>query len=168
MKISIVYHSESGNTKTVADIIAKGILSIDGIEVKPMPITNIDEDFLSQSVAIVFGSPTYAGTFSYQMKKWMDTVSLKRFEGKLGAVFATENYLGGGADVALMGMVGHLLIGGMLIYSGGAAHGHPYTHFGAVCIRNGDEFQQQRALIFGEKIGKKAKELFGHNKHTSS
>ncbi len=160
MKISIVYHSESGNTKAIAEFIAKGASSIDGIEVKPMSITDIDEDFLNQSVAIIFGCPTYAGTFSHQMKTWMDTASLKRFEGKIGAVFATENYLGGGADVALMGMVGHLLVGGMLVYSGGAAHGHPYTHFGAVCIRNGDEFQQQRAIIFGERIAKKVKQLF--------
>lgn len=161
MKISIVYHSESGNTKTVADLIAKGVSSVSDIEVKPMSITDIDEDFLSQSVAVIFGSPTYTGTFSHQMKKWMDTAALKRLEGKLGAVFATENYLGGGADIALMGMIGHLLVGGMIVYSGGAGHGHPYTHYGAVCIRNGDEFQQQRALIFGERIAKKAKQLFG-------
>ena len=161
MKISVVYHSESGNTRSIADLIAKGVSSVGDVEVKAMSITDINEDFLNQSAAIIFGCPTYTGTFSYQMKKWMDTVSLKRFEGKLGAVFATENYLGGGADVALMGMIGHLLTGGMLAYSGGAGHGHPYTHFGAVCIRNGDEFQQQRALIFGERIGKKAKELFG-------
>lgn len=161
MKISIVYHSESGNTKGVADLIAKGASAISDVEVKPMSINNIDEEFLSLSDAIIFGCPTYAGTFSHQMKKWMDTISLKRFEGKLAAVFATENYLGGGADIALMGMVGHLLVGGMLVYSGGAGHGHPYTHFGAVCIREGDEFQQQRALIFGERIAKKAKQLFG-------
>lgn len=161
MKISIVYHSESGNTKNIADLIAKGASSINDIEAKPMSIADIDEDFLNQSEAIIFGCPTYAGTFSHQMKQWLDTASLKRFEGKLGAVFATENYLGGGADISLIGMIGHLLVGGMLVYSGGAAHGHPYTHYGAVCIREGDEFQQQRALIFGERIAKKAKQLFG-------
>lgn len=161
MKISIVYHSVSGNTKTVADLIAKGVSGVGDIEVKSMSIANIDESFLKQSVAIIFGSPTYAGTFSHQMKQWIDTISIRQFEGKLGAVFATENYLGGGADVALMGMVGLLLIGGMLVYSGGAGHGHPYTHFGAVCIRSGDEFQQQRALIFGERVARKAKQLFG-------
>lgn len=161
MKISIIYHSESGNTKSVAELIAKGISGVEDIETKTMSITAVDEEFLNQSAAIIFGSPTYAGSFSYQMKKWLDTAVLKRFEGKLGAVFATENYLGGGADFALLGMIGHLLVGGMLIYSGGAGLGHPYTHFGAVCIRNGDEFQQQRALIFGERIAKKTKQLFG-------
>ncbi|MDR0661262.1 MAG: flavodoxin family protein [Prevotellaceae bacterium] len=160
MKISIVYHSESGNTEAIARIIAKGTLSVDSVNVKPMSIADIDEDFLNQSAAVIFGCPTYAGTFSHQMKSWLDSASLKKLEGKLAAVFATENYLGGGADTALMGIVGHLLVGGMLVYSGGVAHGHPYTHFGAVCIREGDEFQQQRALIFGERIAKKAKQLF--------
>lgn len=162
MKISIIYHSESGNTKNVADLIAKGALQVEGVEVKAMSIGEVDEEYLKQSAAIIFGCPTYGGSLSHQMKTWLDKVSLKRFEGKLAAVFATENYLGGGADLALIAMVSQLLVGGLLVYSGGAAHGYPYTHFGAVCIRNGSEFEQERATIFGERIATKATQLFGN------
>jgi len=39
--------------------------------------------------------------------------------------------------------------------------GDPYTHFGAVCIRDGDETQKERARLFGARIAKKAVEVFG-------
>lgn len=162
MKITILYHSETGNTKKVAELIAKGIGGSSGIECKLMSIANVDTDFLSGSQAVVFGCPTYGGTFSYTLKQWLDKLHKSQLEGKLGAVFATENYVGGGAELSLMGLIGQLLVRGMLVYSGGAAQGYPYTHFGAVCVRDGDDFQQQRAVIFGERIAKKAKQLFAH------
>ena len=162
MKVSILYHSESGNTRKVAELISRGVSSQPNIEVRSMSIDNVDNEFLDESVAVLFGCPTYAGSFSYQMKRFLDNVPKTLLSGKFGGVFATENYLGGGADVSLLSMVGHLLVKGMLVYSGGAANGQPYTHFGVVCIREGNEFEQQRALIFGERIAKKITELFSN------
>jgi NAD(P)H dehydrogenase (quinone) len=78
----------------------------------------------------------------------------------LGAVYGTENFLGGGADMSLLTMAGHLLVNGMLVYSGGAAEGKPYTHYGAVAIQNGDQKQQERAVVFGERVARKAVEIF--------
>jgi NAD(P)H dehydrogenase (quinone) len=95
------------------------------------------------------------------MKKWLDQTK-NRLAGKLGAVFATENYLGGGADFAELSLIGCLLVYGMIVYSAGASRGDPLTHFGAVCIRDGDEKQKERARIFGKRIAEKAVELFGH------
>jgi len=48
----------------------------------------------------------------------------------------------------------------MLVYSSGSAEGKPYTHYGAVCIENGNEDEQLRAEKFGERIAKKAAEIF--------
>ena len=160
MKISIIYHSETGNTKKIAEIISEGA-KLDGkVEVKLMSIDEIDETFVERSDAIILGCPTHRGTFSWQMKKWLGTTKLK-VAGKLGSVFATEGYIGGGADMAEMGLIGHLLIMGMLVYSAGTSGGQPFTHFGAVAIRDGDETQKERARIFGERIARKALELFG-------
>jgi NAD(P)H dehydrogenase (quinone) len=160
MKISIIYHSETGNTKKIAEIISEGA-KLDGkVEVKLMSIDEIDETFVERSDAIILGCPTHRGTFSWQMKKWLGTTKLK-VAGKLGSVFATEGYIGGGADMAEMGLIGHLLVMGMLVYSAGTSGGQPFTHFGAVAIKDGDEAQKERARIFGERIARKALELFG-------
>jgi NAD(P)H dehydrogenase (quinone) len=160
MKIAIVYHSESGNTEKVAQIIAEGARMNDLLDVRTMSLESLDEAFVSESHAVIFGCPTYCGSFSWQMKKWFDTTSMN-LAGKLGGVFATENYLGGGADVAELSLIGHLLVRGMLAYSAGVSKGQPFTHFGAVTVKTGDDWQQNRARLFGQRIAEKALELFG-------
>jgi len=161
MKIAIIYHSESENTKKVAEVVAQGASSVTSVEVKTMSIEDFDMAFAAEAKAIIFGCPTYCGTFSWQIKKWFDTTKVN-LEGKLGAAFATENYLGGGADVAELGMIGHMLVRGMLVYSAGAGKGAPFTHYGAVTIKEGADWEQERAKILGKRIAEKSLELFGH------
>jgi NAD(P)H dehydrogenase (quinone) len=160
MKISVIYHSETGNTKRIAEMIAEGAKFGGEVEVKSMSIDEIDPTFAESSKAVIVGCPTHRGAFSWQMKKWIGTTKLK-FAGKIGSVFATEGYLGGGADFAEMGLIAHLLVMGMLVYSGGTSLGQPFIHYGAVAIKDGDEAQRERAKIFGERIARKALELFG-------
>ncbi len=160
MKIAIVYYSKTGNTKKIAEIVADGARKINGVNVKCMSIEDVDDSFIQEAKAVIFGSPTITGTFSWQIKQWLDSARHIKFSGKLGAVFATANYVGGGADVAELTMIGQLLVKGMLVYSAGAAEGQPFTHYGAVCIQGGDDSQQERAKIFGERIARKAGELF--------
>lgn len=163
MNVSIIYHSQGGNTKKVAAIVADGAKISDEVEVQTMSIDEIDAEFLNQSKAVIFGCPTYYGTFSWQIKKWFDTTKVD-LAGKLGGVFATENYLGGGADLAELGMIGHMLVRGMLVYSAGSTKGKPLTHYGAVTINAGDEEQQNRAGLLGKRIAEKAWELFGNKR----
>jgi NAD(P)H dehydrogenase (quinone) len=158
MKLSIVYHSESGNTKRVAEIIANTIQGIDGMEVKAMSIDTVDENFINESAAVIFGCPTYCGTCSWQMKKFLDTSAKIKLSEKLGGVFVTENYIGGGADFAEIVLMGCLLVRGMLVYSGGIKQAP--THFGSVLIKDGDELQINKAKVFAHKFAEKALELF--------
>jgi NAD(P)H dehydrogenase (quinone) len=96
------------------------------------------------------------------MKKYLDTQA-KGLGGKLGGVFASQNWPGGGgASFAEMTMIAGMLVRGMLIYSGGITEGQPYLHFGAVSRRAPDtELYQERCLKLGENIARKAVELFG-------
>lgn len=48
----------------------------------------------------------------------------------------------------------------MLVYSGGALEGKPPAHFGAVVQKGGDDVQLEKARVFGQRIAKKALELF--------
>ncbi len=157
MKMSVIYHSETGNTERVAKLIAKGAEK-EGASIKCMSIDDVDESFISNSEIVLFGTPTYSGSYSWQMKKWLDTQKNK-LAGKIGCVFATENFIGGGADNAELALISELLVKGMFIYSVGASMGKPYTHFGVVCIKDGDEEQKSRAEIFGERIIKGSKKL---------
>ena len=160
MKLSVIYHSVSGNTKRIAEFISEGAQAVEGTEVQTMSIGRIDEEFVQQSNAVIIGFPTYNGSCSWNIKKWIDTIKID-LAGKLGAVFVTENYLGGGADFAEIVIIGALLVHGMLIYSAGGSRGQPFTHFGPVNIKDGDDFQQNRSKLFGSRIALKAIELWG-------
>jgi NAD(P)H dehydrogenase (quinone) len=160
MKIAIIFHSESGNTEKVAGLIAEGARQCEGIEVKTMRIDEVDESFVAEAKAVFLGTPSYGGTYSWQMKKWLDTGKVKLAD-KIGSAFATANFVGGGADVAELALIHQMLVKGMLVYSSGGAKGAPIIHYGAVTIKDGDDFQQERARIFGKRVAEKALELFG-------
>jgi len=160
MKIAVIYHSETGNTARIAERIAEGARTIPGTEARLMGLDGIDEAFLAEARAMVIGCPVYAGGLSWQMKRWLDTTKLK-LAGKLGSVFATENHVGGGADIAELSMAAGLLVRGCLVYAAGASLGAPFTHFGAVAVKDGDEAQKERARVLGSRVAEKARELWG-------
>lgn len=162
MKIAIIYHSESGNTQRMADLVREGCLNVRGIEARCMSIDNIDETYAIEAAAIIFGSPTYEGTCSWQMKKYLDT-GPRGLSGKLGGVFISQNWPGGGgASFAEMTVIAAMLVHGMLVYSGGISVGTPYLHFGAVSTKApGEDIYGERCIKLGENIATKALKLFG-------
>ena len=51
----------------------------------------------------------------------------------------------------------------MLVYSSGVGKNVPFTHYGAVTIKDGDEPQRDRARILGVRVAEKAREIFGEH-----
>lgn len=160
MKISILYSTRTGKTEKVAQLIAEGAKRVEGIEVKLMNLNNLDKDFINDSDGIIFGTPTYYANISWEMKKWIDESNEYNLEGKLGAAFSTANSIAGGADVALLTIINHLMVKGMMVYSGGVAFGKPKTHLGYVHINEICENEDENARIFGERIANKVKKIF--------
>ena len=81
--VAIVYFSSTGNTKLMAEAIAQGAGSVDKTTTKVFRITGEqitegrwqDDDVieaLTQSDAIVIGSPTYMGGVAAQVKAFID------------------------------------------------------------------------------------------------
>jgi NAD(P)H dehydrogenase (quinone) len=161
IQIAIVYHSETGNTRQMAELVRQGCLRVAGVKARCMPVDDVDGDYVAASKAAILGSPTYEGSCTWQMKRYLDTAA-GALAGKLGAVFASQNWPGGGgASFAEMTMIAGMLVRGMLIYSGGTSQGQPYLHFGAVSRRAPEEeLYGERCLKLGENVARKAVELF--------
>ncbi len=74
-KIAIVFHSGYGHTKRMAEAVADGakgeLVAIDA----EGNLTDTQWTTLGAADAIVFGSPTYMGSVSWQFKKFADTSS---------------------------------------------------------------------------------------------
>lgn len=166
MKLSIIYFTKTENTESVAKIIAEGAESVENTEVKLFSISeeeNWDKEFIKESKAVIFGTPTYYGGICWQMKKWFDTNGKNyEFGGKLGSAFATENSPnGGGGELAIMTIYQPLLVYGMLVYSSGVEYGRPPIHIGPTIVSSRKEEHADCCNRFGKHIATKANELFG-------
>ncbi len=158
VKVAVVYHSETGNTHSMAKLIGEGAGETG--EVSLMSIDELDEAALEEAHAVVFGAPTYLGQMSWQMKKCLDTLPVS-MAGKLGAAFASAGYFGGGSETTEVTIAKALLCRGMMVYSGGVGGGHPVTHFGAVSINEPEDSDAERCIKLGRAVATKAAELFG-------
>ncbi|MFQ6096213.1 MAG: flavodoxin family protein [Armatimonadota bacterium] len=160
IRVAVIYHSETGNTAKMAQLVREGCEKVPDVEAKTMPLGDVDGSFLADAEAVILGCPTYEGTCSWQMKRFLDEVSVN-LAGKLGGVFASQNWPGGGgADLAEIVLIAGMLVRGMLIYSGGISKGLPYLHFGAVSEKAPKGLFAERCVKLGENIASKAKELF--------
>jgi NAD(P)H dehydrogenase (quinone) len=160
MKLSIVYYSKTGKTKTMAEEIAKGMKMLDNIEVGLFQIEKIDYDFIKESKAVIFGTPTYYANTCWQIKKWFDESWNCNLEGKIGGAFSTADFPQGGADTAILTLINHLMVKGMLVYSGGSALGLPYIHLGPVAFKENFEESKELFNLFGKRIAEKSIEIF--------
>ncbi len=165
MKITLLYFSQTGNTEKMAGIIREGILEYDkDIEVSLMNISsdeNIDKDFINDSSAVIFGTPTYVASTCWQMKKFFDTRFDCKLEGKLAACFATAGCVWGGPDIAIQSILEMALTHGMLAYSSGTEFGRPYIHLGPIALMNNLEENADIFTLFGKRVAQKTTELFG-------
>ena len=77
VSVVLVYHSGYGHTEAVANSVAKGVASVEGVTVDLIKADdeNKDWDKLAAADAIIFGSPTYMGSVSAQFKGFMDESS---------------------------------------------------------------------------------------------
>ena len=164
MKISIIYYSETGTTEQVARWIAEGANSVSDTETRLFNLAENDtpdREFVESSNAVIFGTPTYVANMCWQMKKFFDTRLDYRLAGKIGSAFSTEGSPhGGGGELAIMTIINHLLVKGMLIYSSGAGRGRPFIHIGPTIVQSQIQEREEISRLFGQRIAQKAHELF--------
>ena len=160
MKVAIIYHSETGNTERMARLVQEGCEKVEGVEARCFAIDAVERAWVAEAKAVVLGAPTYEGRASWQALRWLDE-DPGDLSGKLGGVFASQNWPGGGgADLAEITLLTGMLVHGMLVYSGGIKQGPPFLHFGAVSTRAPEGLYAERCVKLGENIARKAKELF--------
>ncbi|OGP49604.1 MAG: flavodoxin [Deltaproteobacteria bacterium RBG_13_43_22] len=72
VKILIVYHSQSGNTRRMAEAVAKGAGEIEGVTVILKRAFEVMEEDLIDCDGLVIGSPEYFGYMSGAVKDLFD------------------------------------------------------------------------------------------------
>jgi len=143
-EILVLYYSPGGTVAEMANIIAHGIESVDGMQARVRTVPKVSAnneqtendipeagplyattDDLIECSGIIAGSPTHFGNMPAAMKHFVDGTSSLWLTGKLAgkpaAVFSASTSMHGGQESTLLSMMLPWLHHGMLIV------GLPYT-----------------------------------------
>lgn len=135
-KVLVLYDTASGNTRKMAEHVAKGAESIPGTEVRLKSVEEATADDLLWCDGIAVGTPTNMGTISWRMKRWWDEVGGNiwgKVDGKIGCAFSSSGGWGGGAELACMTVLTVLMNFGFLVFGVTDYVGKQFTlHYGAV------------------------------------
>ena len=151
----VIYYSRSGNTKQMAEIIAKSMNEAD-LPTECKSVEKIKAEDLLDYGAIVIGSPTYYGHMAGPIKDLFDeTVTFHgQLDGKVGAAFSSAANIGGGNETTIMGIIEAMLIAGMVV------KGDPQgDHYGPVSIGKPDKRVLQQCRRRGQRIAELTKKL---------
>jgi len=151
----VVYYSRSGNTKEMAEIIAKS-MNDGGLATECKSVSDVKADDVFGYDAIVVGSPTYYGGMAGPIKQLFDELVSRhgQLDGTIGAAFSSAANIGGGNETTIMGIIEAMLISGMVV------QGDPQgDHYGPVSVGKPDERVEQQCRRRGQRIAELTKKL---------
>lgn len=158
MQVLVMYYSRSGNTKKLAEEIAKGVKEVEGVQCILKPVAEVTKEDFIQSDAIIAGSPVYFGTMAAEMKEVFEKyVGIRsKMEDKIGAAFATSADPSGGKETTIMSILQAFLIYGMIVV------GDPIDatgHYGVSCVGSPDRGAMANAIKLGRRVALLVKRL---------
>jgi NAD(P)H dehydrogenase (quinone) len=152
----VVYYSRSGNTKEMAEIIAKA-MNDSGVDTECKSAEAVNPDDLPSYDAVVVGSPCYYGQMAAPVKQLIDDLVGRhgQLNGKVGAAFSSSANVGGGSETTILGIIEAMLIAGMVI------QGDPQgAHYGPLSIGRPDEKVKQQCARRGQRVAELTNRLF--------
>ncbi|HEC04566.1 MAG TPA: NAD(P)H:quinone oxidoreductase [Thiothrix sp.] len=152
--VLVLYYSRHGATKKMAELVARGVESISGIEARLRTVPEVSEvcestansipdsgapyvtlEELGNCSALAMGSPTRFGNMAAPLKYFLEKTTEHWFSGTLvdkpAAVFTSTSSMHGGQETTLLTMMIPLLHQGMLIM------GLPYTESDLLSTKTG-------------------------------
>jgi len=160
MQVLVLFYSKGGNTRKLAEAIAEGVNSVEGVDAVLKSTQDVlQDDFLAVD-GIIAGSPVYFGVMAADLKRVFDDFigTRRKMEGKVGAAFATSGDPSGGKETTMMSIIQCLMIYGMIIV------GDPLAatgHYGTACSGAPDADTLENARKLGGRVSDVVKKLRG-------
>jgi NAD(P)H dehydrogenase (quinone) len=160
MQILVMYYSRTGNTRKLAEEIARGVQGVEGVKCVLKPASEVTRDDFLSSDGIIAGSPVYFGTMAAELKAVFDRFigTRRQMEGKIGAAFATSAHHSGGKETTMISIIQAFLIYGMIVVGDPLDAG---GHYGVACTGAPDKETAQNGAGLGKRVAllvKKVKE----------
>lgn len=155
-KVLIIFDSFSGNTKMMAEEVAKGVREVEGVEVVIKHVEEARGEDLLKFDGVIVGSPTHCGVVSWRIKKFFDEsvdIAWGRVKGKIGAAFTSSGGLGGGNEATLFSILSILMNYGYLVF-GLPDYSAPKVtaHYGAVAVGSPHEAELKACRMLGKQM----------------
>ncbi|MBU2493490.1 MAG: flavodoxin domain-containing protein [Bacteroidetes bacterium] len=154
--ILILYDSNSGNTKKMAEYVKLGAEENENSTVKILHVDQASAEDINWCDGISVGTPTQMGIISWKMKKFWDEIGDEcwgKIDGKIGCAFSSSGGWGGGAEITCMSILTVLMNYGFLVFGVTDYVADKFTlHYGAVTAGEPREQKEIDACI---KLGKK-------------
>jgi len=132
-KVLVLYYSSSGNTKKMAEFVAEGAKLVEGTELRLKSISEAVYDDIIWCNGLAIGSPTYLGTISAEMKKFLEELipGWQKLDGRIGCAFSSQGGWGGGAELTCLSILTVLINYGFLVFGLPDYTGERFTaHYG--------------------------------------
>jgi len=159
-EILIVYHSQTGNTKLMAEAVAEGAKSCNGVAVKLFSVDSVKITDVTNADAIIIGSPVYNANTAPEIQEFINKWPFKNspMKNKIAAAFVCGGGISAGEEIVQMNILKSMLVFGMIIVGGDDWK----SAFGASAVVAEQPFTDNLNSIFIEKarnLGKRVAEV---------
>ena len=162
MKLAILYDTKTGTTATAAGYIREGAEQVEGVTAECFSIRDLPAETVREADGVIIGCPTYVASATAAMMTWLQNEAGRlRLAGKLGGAFATEQYIHGGAENVITTILTNELAYGMMVYSGGGAHGKPVIHIGPVGMSQNIADFRELFTAYGQRFAQQLTKTAG-------
>jgi NAD(P)H dehydrogenase (quinone) len=148
----------------LAQAVAAGVRTVDGVEVKVQTPKQCSKSELETADALIIGSPNWTG-IKGSLKVWLDTTGELWEEhtlaGKIGATFTASDGRHSGTEFTLLNVLHWMLGNGMIVV------GLPWTplmqragsYYGATAVGEVNDEDRIQARALGKRVAEMALRL---------
>lgn len=153
-RILVLYDTQSGNTRTMAEAVAEGARSLPETEVLLKHVDEAQASDLFGADGLAVGSPTWCGLMTWKLKRFFDESICVwgKVEDKVGCAFSAVGAHGGGAEMTCMSILNVMINYGMLVFGVTDKAGGLTAHYGAVAAGKPSDGELAMCRILGQKL----------------
>ena len=118
--VLVVYYSATGHTRAMAEAVAKGARSAEGVAVKLLSVSEAKVDDVLAADAVIVGSPVYKANVAPPLQEFINSWPIKdnALRDKLGAAFVTASGISAGEELVQMDIIHSMLVCQMIVVGG--------------------------------------------------
>jgi NAD(P)H dehydrogenase (quinone) len=164
LTVLLLFDSRGGLTQVLADAVAEGVRSVDGVQLSCRAIDDADQRELLACDALIVGSPNWSG-ITGKLKQWFDYSGdlweSNELAGKRASAFTAGWSRSGGTEATLLQLMHLLLAHGMIFV------GLPWTermrrsgsYYGATAHGDVTDDDRAQARALGARVAEIALQL---------